>query len=76
MHFCSERRIIFRDDIYIFPGEMEIPVMEGIGVVIDDNHILSSAHAFEWPVGQKDSRNQESFMRMLCFTGFPRTVAL
>src|SRR5947207_14644175 len=40
------------NDIYTFPGGTEIFVMEGTGVAIDDHHILSSAHIFEWPVDQ------------------------
>lgn len=41
-----------RNDIYAFPGGADIILMERTGVAIDDNHILSSAHAFECPAGQ------------------------
>jgi hypothetical protein len=37
---------------YTFPGGMDVILMEGTGIAIDDNHILSTAHVFEWPVGR------------------------
>ena len=38
------------NDIHTFAGGTEIILLEGTGVAIDDNDILSSAHVFEWPV--------------------------
>ena len=49
--FAVSVRFCLGDDIYTLPGGTENFVMEGTGIAIDDHHILSSAHLFEWPVG-------------------------
>jgi len=36
-------------DIFTYPGTKSAFVQEGTGIVIDHNHILSSAHVFDFP---------------------------
>lgn len=38
------------DELYGYRHSGDVILMEGTGVAIDEHHILSSAHIFEWSV--------------------------